>query len=197
MKYLDLREIPNEVVIAIYNIYGEKRNGHACEGDNIRYFKDEFKKLFSPSVPSDIAKSKENIVNRFKEEVRDLLVTDTKSAEDLLKSPKYKFVYDNARQWLNFNDESLSAYYRANQSILDFKNVMAQDFEAGLPVFYTGSENGKEIKYVVTKGNVVKVTTYNNRIQTSIVYTESKHKQVVDGLIESVYEETQKPAENA
>lgn len=67
MKYLDLREVPNEIVIAIYNTYGEKRNGHACEGEHIRYFKDEYKKLFSPSVPSDIAKTKERIANNFKD----------------------------------------------------------------------------------------------------------------------------------
>lgn len=195
MKYLDLRVIPNEVVIAIYNIYGEKRNGHACEGDNIRYFKDEFKKLFSPSVPSDIAKTKENIGNRFKERVRALL-TEEKSAEELLKSPEYKLIYDHARQWLDFNDELLTTYHRANQSILDFQNAMAQDFESGVPVFYTATENGKEIKYVVTKGNVVKVSPYNDRVQAFVVYIESKHKQVVDGLIENVYIETQKPAES-
>jgi len=195
MKYLDLREIPNEVVIAIYNIYGPKRNGHACEGDNIRYFKDEFKKIFGPSVPSDIAKTKENIANRFKERVRDLL-TEEKSAEELLKSPEYKLIYDHARQWIDYNDEILTTYHRANQSILDFQNVMAQDFKLGLPVFYTATENGREIKYIVTKGNVVKVSPYNDRIQAFVVYTESKHKQIVDSLIESVYTETQKTEEN-
>ena len=73
-----------------------------------------------------------------------------------------------------------------------------QDYQDGKPSIYDETILATSPKYIVTKGSVVKVDVSKTTgiISCRTIYTEKEHKEVVDTLINNIYERANTPQEN-
>jgi len=195
MNKMDLRKIPNEIIITIYNIRGEKRNDCACEGKNIRYFGQEFYDLFNPDAETLLEKEKAETIAKFKEEAKQFIKKmDFSAKEDI----DYKSLYTTAKYWFDYYDKKLKAHKNAFSDIEHFVIYGLQDYQDGKPLVYDETILATSPKYIVTKGSVVKVDVSKTTgiISCRTIYTEKEHKEVVDSLINNIYERANAPQEN-
>ena len=179
--YIDLREVPNEIIIGIFShIGGDYYAGVDQLLGGTKLLLEEFKLIANPYCPAIIEEKKRAIVDETAKGIYELaeknpVVSDEyiKQHADVIKTAKYKIAELEKKQQIH------DSFYQQIEEILKRESWLQEK----KPLLVRG--HLKTI--IINDGNAVYVEHQNVHNNLNVLYQEANHKEIVDNLINEVY----------
>ena len=180
-SYVDLREVPNEIIIGAYSAVSAGYWAGVDElFDNNQSALDEFKLIINPYNSKIIHNRKKEVVDSTAREIYDLaeknpVISDeyVKQHADTIKTAKYKIA-------------ELDKIHRThNDFYLQIEDIMkrASWLKEKTPLCVHGPIQ----TVIINDGNAVYVEHRDVNNNFNVLYCEANHKELVDNLINEVY----------
>ena len=195
IKYVDLRKVPREIVFVALHVHGKKRLNNPCEGENIKWFNDEFKELFNSDLKERVKSEKKRVMDDFKH--REMMTLHDFDFSNENCKREFMSHYEQAAYWIAYYDETLVRQQNAYKLISSFMENNKEDFDNGKPIVIKVAELGNLPKFIVSKGNVIKCykTEYIEEVVAKPIYTDVDCGKVLGEFIAKLYPQNEQPVE--
>lgn len=181
MKYLDLREVPNEIIIGIFShIRGDYYAGVDQLLGGTKLLLEEFKLIANPYCPAIIEEKKKAIVDETAKEIFELAEKYSVITQEYVDA--HKKALDSAKYKINELDKCCrnhASFYTGLNTVLKRKETL----NAKSPLILKDYDSS----IIINDGNAVYVAHKNIDHKLNILYSEDEHKDLVDNLIQEIY----------
>lgn len=177
---IDLRDVPNELIIAAYSSIGIRYWAGVDQLFNNQTALDEFKLVINPYNANIILDKTKEVIDSAALEIYSLaeknpVVSDEyiKQHAETIKTAKHKINELNKIQKLHTNFYATLKILLENQHLIKEKKPL--DIQR------------RVFSIIINEGNAVYVEHQNTDNNFNILYSESNHKKLVDNLINVLY----------
>jgi len=189
ITYRDLRKVPNEVILAVYNGVmpaGTSLSALDLEDEDV---KKVFLEILTPYTQDfislkkrELAREKEEKYNKFRNSL-----TEEDDVADELHNEEQRLYGEYCQQVRRLEKiVNFSVNFYSNLDNL-YQNGAMKDHGNNKP--FVVHKNGFNSKYMVVKGNLILISGVQNSNESGILYTEYEQKEFMDKIIAELYEE--------